>query len=62
MPTEIEAKKATMQIMTTAQEKVLIKRRILDASKYEKNIIQYAKKGLIASTKALKKMKLYYIK
>lgn len=33
-----------MQIEDTAQEKVLIKRQVLHTSKYEKDIIQYAKK------------------
>lgn len=41
MSAEIETKK---QIMATAQEKVLIKKQVLNASKYEKSIIQYAKK------------------
>lgn len=44
MSAEIENNETGLQVMATSQEKVLIKRQVLNAEKYEKNILQYAKK------------------
>ncbi|MEQ4676056.1 hypothetical protein ABN063_15955 [Providencia vermicola] len=44
MSIEVETKSTQTQIMTMAQEKVLIKKQVLTAFKYKKSIIQYAKK------------------
>ncbi|EPL9570113.1 hypothetical protein MMK73_002190, partial [Providencia rettgeri] len=44
MSAEIKNNEVGSQMMATAKEKVLIKRQVLNAEKYEKNLLHYARK------------------